>query len=65
MQMWFLGTWFSGRLGGARLTVGLNDIRGIFLNLSDSVSLGILCGKFGCESHPIGDIFGFSWLPMG
>lgn len=37
----------------------------VFSNLIDSMILGILCGKVGCESHLIGDLFGFSWLPMG
>ena len=29
-QMWCLGTWFSGGLGGVRFTVGLNDLKGLF-----------------------------------
>ncbi|KAK4815132.1 hypothetical protein QYF61_017573, partial [Mycteria americana] len=28
--MWCLGTWFSGGLGSARLTVGLDDLKGLF-----------------------------------
>ena len=28
--MWRVGTWFSGGLGSARLTVGLNDLKGLF-----------------------------------
>ena len=30
MQMWHLGTWFSGGLGSVRLTVGLNDLKGLY-----------------------------------
>jgi len=28
--MWHSGTWFSGGLGSVRLTVGLNDLKGLF-----------------------------------
>jgi len=28
--MWHLGTWFSGGLGSVRLTVGLDDFKGLF-----------------------------------
>lgn len=28
--MWYLGTWFSGSPGRARLVVGLDDLRGLF-----------------------------------
>ena len=28
--MWCLGTWFSGGLGSAGLTVGLDDLKGLF-----------------------------------
>lgn len=28
--MWSLATWFSGRLGSAKLTIGLNDLKGLF-----------------------------------
>lgn len=28
--MWCLGTWFSGGLSSARLTVGLNQLKGLF-----------------------------------
>ena len=28
--MWHLGTWFSGGLGNVRLTVGLDDLKGLF-----------------------------------
>lgn len=29
--MWYLGTWVSGGLVSARLTVALNDFKGLFL----------------------------------
>jgi len=28
--MWHLGTWFSGRFGSVRFTVGLDDLEGSF-----------------------------------
>ena len=28
--MWCLGTWFTGGLGSAQLTVGLDDLKGLF-----------------------------------
>ena len=28
--MWHLGTWFSGGLGSARSTAGLDDLRSLF-----------------------------------
>lgn len=28
--MWCLGTWIGGELGGAGLTVGLDDLEGLF-----------------------------------
>ena len=28
--MWCLGTWFSGGLGSVGLTVGLDDVKGLF-----------------------------------
>ena len=28
--MWHLGTWFSGGVGSVRLSVGLNDLKGLF-----------------------------------
>ena len=30
VQMWCLGTWFSGGLGSIRLTLGLDDLKGPF-----------------------------------
>lgn len=35
MQTWSLGTWFSGGLGSAMLTVGL-DLKGLFQPKYDS-----------------------------
>ena len=30
MDMWCLGTWFSGGLGSLRFMVGLNDVKDLF-----------------------------------
>jgi len=30
VYVWCLGMWFSGGLGGVRLMVGLNDLKGLF-----------------------------------
>ena len=30
MQMWCLGTWFSGGLGSVTFKVGLDDLKGLF-----------------------------------
>lgn len=29
-KIWHLQTWFSGRLGSARFTIGLYDLKGLF-----------------------------------
>jgi len=30
LEIWCLGTWFSGGLGSVRLMVGLSDLKGLF-----------------------------------
>ena len=48
--MWCLGTWFSGGLGGVRLTVGLDDLKGPFQpkGLYDSIYKGLIFNLFQC-----------------
>jgi len=45
LEMWCLGTWFSGGLGHVRLTDGLHDLQGLFQpkRFYDSMVLGNNC----------------------
>ena len=59
MWTWCLGTWFSGGLCSIRLTVGLDDLKGLLQ------SKRFYDSRIPCLPEPLGLTLGIVHTPLG